>query len=77
LEEYLSRPGDADAAALSSLESDLLILGAGGKMGPSLAKLRARASLRSANEEINRVYRLYPHLPDDDFVKEHLNEWLS
>ena len=28
-------------------------------------------------EEIDRVYRLYPHLPDDDFVKEHLNEWLS
>lgn len=29
------------------------------------------------SEEIDRVYRLYPHLPDDDFVKEHLNEWLS
>jgi dihydrodipicolinate synthase/N-acetylneuraminate lyase len=28
-------------------------------------------------EEIDRVYRLYPHLPDDDFVKEHLDEWLS
>jgi len=28
-------------------------------------------------EEIDRVYKLYPHLPDDDFVKEHLNEWLS
>ena len=29
------------------------------------------------SEEIDRVYKLYPHLPDDDFVKEHLNEWLS
>ncbi len=44
LEERLSRPSDADAAALSSLEGDLLILGAGGKMGPSLAKLARRAA---------------------------------
>ncbi len=44
LEEFLSRPSDADAAALSSLEGDLLILGAGGKMGPSLAKLARRAA---------------------------------
>jgi len=26
--------------------------------------------------EIERVCRLYPHLQDDDFVKEHLDEWL-
>src|SRR5436309_1630779 len=44
LEERLSRPSDADTAALSSLEGDLLILGAGGKMGPSLAKLARRAA---------------------------------
>jgi dihydrodipicolinate synthase/N-acetylneuraminate lyase len=28
-------------------------------------------------EELDRVCRQYPHLPDDDFVKEHLHEWLS
>lgn len=28
-------------------------------------------------EEIDRVYRDYPHLNDDEFVKRHLNEWLS
>src|SRR3954469_15724663 len=44
LDGLLSCPGDADAAALSSLEGDLLILGAGGKMGPSLAKLARRAA---------------------------------
>jgi hypothetical protein len=44
LEERLSRPSDADAAALASMEGDLLILGAGGKMGPSLAKLARRAA---------------------------------
>ena len=28
-------------------------------------------------EEIDRVYREYPHLNDDDFVAEHSEEWLS
>ena len=28
-------------------------------------------------EEIDRVYRLYPHLCDDDFVKKNLDRWLS
>ncbi len=28
-------------------------------------------------EEIDRVYRDYPHLNDDDFIREHLEEWLS
>ncbi|HFE52729.1 MAG TPA: dihydrodipicolinate synthase family protein [Bacteroidetes bacterium] len=28
-------------------------------------------------EEIDRVYRWYPNLTDDDFVREHLEEWLS
>ena len=44
LEELLSRPNDADAAAMSSLDGDLLILGVGGKMGPSLAHLARRAA---------------------------------
>jgi dihydrodipicolinate synthase/N-acetylneuraminate lyase len=28
------------------------------------------------SEEIDRVYRVYPHLHDDSFVKEHRDEWL-
>lgn len=28
-------------------------------------------------EEIDRVYRDYPHLNDDDFVRSHLEKWLS
>ncbi len=43
LEERLSRPADADVAAMSALEGDILILGAAGKMGPSLAILARRA----------------------------------
>ena len=27
--------------------------------------------------EIDRVYRAYPHLADDEFVREHLQEWLT
>lgn len=41
LEELLSRPSEADRAAMEALDGDLLILGVGGKMGPTLA-LRAR-----------------------------------
>jgi nucleoside-diphosphate-sugar epimerase len=41
LEELLSRPNDADREALAALSGPLLILGVGGKMGPTLA-LRAR-----------------------------------
>ena len=44
LEERLSRPGDADRAAVAGLDGELLILGVGGKMGPSLARLARRAA---------------------------------
>src|SRR3954467_13970135 len=44
LETELSRPSDADIAFLRRLEGDILILGAGGKMGPSLARLCRNAS---------------------------------
>jgi nucleoside-diphosphate-sugar epimerase len=44
LEEILSRPSDADVAAVGQLDGDLLILGAGGKMGPSLVRRARRAA---------------------------------
>ncbi len=44
LEEFLSRPSDADVAAVAQLDGDLLILGVGGKMGPSLARRARRAA---------------------------------
>ena len=43
LEELLSRPDEETASAMAALDGDLLILGAGGKMGPSLARLARRA----------------------------------
>jgi nucleoside-diphosphate-sugar epimerase len=44
LEEALSRPTAADIDCRRRLEGDLLILGASGKMGPSLASLCRRAT---------------------------------
>ncbi len=44
VDELLSRPTDADRQALSQLNGPLLILGAGGKMGPTLALLAKRAA---------------------------------
>ncbi len=44
LEDRLSRPSNADIEMIASLEGDLLILGVGGKMGPSLARLARRAA---------------------------------
>jgi nucleoside-diphosphate-sugar epimerase len=44
LDDVLSRPTDADVAALTRLPGDILILGAAGKMGPSLAGLCRRAT---------------------------------
>jgi nucleoside-diphosphate-sugar epimerase len=46
LEEYLSRPTEADVAHAATLTGDVLILGAGGKMGPSLARLAKRSGAR-------------------------------
>src|SRR3954452_11592533 len=42
-EDALSRPTAADIAAARELRGDLLILGVGGKMGPSFARLARRA----------------------------------
>ncbi len=43
LEESLSKPSDALIATLARLKGDLLILGAGGKMGPTFARMARRA----------------------------------
>jgi len=43
LEELLSRPTPAAVEALGRLSGDILVLGAGGKMGPTLARMLRRA----------------------------------
>jgi nucleoside-diphosphate-sugar epimerase len=47
LEDELSRPNDADCACMRELDGDVLLLGAGGKMGPSLARRARRAADRA------------------------------
>lgn len=44
LELRLSEPDESTARALASLPGDILVLGAGGKMGPTLARMAKRAS---------------------------------
>lgn len=44
LERRLSEPDEADRAFVRELQGDILVLGAGGKIGPSLAKLAKRAA---------------------------------
>lgn len=44
IEDILSEPTDLDRYALAKLDGDLLLLGAGGKMGPTLAMLAKRAA---------------------------------
>jgi nucleoside-diphosphate-sugar epimerase len=44
LEERMSRPTEADIAAMRAMEGDFLILGVGGKMGPTLAQLIRRSA---------------------------------
>jgi nucleoside-diphosphate-sugar epimerase len=43
LEERLSQPSDALTASLAAVPGAILVLGAGGKMGPSLARMARRA----------------------------------
>ncbi len=43
LEEMLSRPSQRAVETMRKLEGDLLILGVGGKMGPTLARMAKRA----------------------------------
>ncbi|MHB8970309.1 MAG: NAD-dependent epimerase/dehydratase family protein [Pirellulaceae bacterium] len=43
LEELLSRPSDSVVAALQALDGDLVLLGVGGKMGLTMARMARRA----------------------------------
>ena len=44
LEALLSEPTDGTICALAALDGDILVLGVGGKMGPTLARMAKRAS---------------------------------
>lgn len=50
LEELLSRPGPAETDLFGRLPGDLLVIGASGKMGPSLVRLARRTALSSGRK---------------------------
>ena len=55
LDERLSRPRDGTVRAIAACPGDILILGAGGKMGPTLAMMAARAVRLADGESVRRV----------------------
>ena len=44
LEEVMTAPGSALVADLGSIDGDIMVLGVGGKMGPTLARMARRAA---------------------------------
>jgi len=50
LEEQLSRPTAADITHAAALEGEVLVLGASGKMGPSLVHLAKRAAIAAGRD---------------------------
>lgn len=71
LEELLSRPSPADVEFVKRLAGDLILLGAGGKMGPSLARRAARA-VQQANVP-KRVIAVSRYTSEQ--VKDQLESW--
>ena len=67
LDELLSRPGDALVRDLAALDGDLIILGVGGKMGPTLARMAKRAA---PNKRVIGVARF-----SEPELKERLEGW--
>jgi nucleoside-diphosphate-sugar epimerase len=55
LDELLSEPREATVEALARVPGDLVILGAGGKMGPTLACMAARARRQGGDASRGRV----------------------
>ena len=54
LDEFLSRPAPRLVEAVSNLQGDIIILGAGGKMGPTLANM-ARSAASKAGRDIRII----------------------
>ena len=66
LDLLLSEPAPAALAALEKLDSDLVILGVSGKMGPTLARMAARAldQLNSPHRVVGVARFSQPHTRD-------------
>ncbi|MCC6265534.1 MAG: epimerase, partial [Bryobacterales bacterium] len=67
LEDALSQPTERDIAAMAALDGDVMLLGAGGKMGPSLARLVKRASTAAG---VNRRVIAVARFTDRALIRE-------
>ncbi|MDQ3009508.1 MAG: NAD-dependent epimerase/dehydratase family protein [Acidobacteriota bacterium] len=67
LEDALSAPSASDIEAMRRLTGDIIVLGAGGKMGPSLtARIKRAAEAAGANRRVIAVSRFsLPHSSDE------------
>jgi len=54
LEEMLSEPSEATVQALAATDGDIVVLGAGGKMGPTLAMMLKKASTNTNIYAVSR-----------------------
>ena len=71
LDLLLSEPSPDALAALDKLDSDLVVLGVSGKMGPSLARMAVRAL-----DELNSPHRVYGVARfSQPGTREQLEEW--
>ena len=71
LDLLLSEPSPAALAALEKLDSDLVVLGVSGKMGPTLARMAVRGL-----EELNSPRRVYGVARfSQPGTREQLEEW--
>jgi nucleoside-diphosphate-sugar epimerase len=62
LEDKLSQPSPDDVAAMQTLQGDILVLGVGGKMGPSLVRLMQRSiEAAGVQKKIIAVARFTDH----------------
>ena len=71
LEENLSTPSEGVVQAMSQMDGDLLILGAGGKMGPSLSRMAVRAIRQAGGKQ--RVIAVSRY--SDDKVAQQMESW--
>ncbi len=71
LERLLSEPSEGAIRAMSALEGDVLVLGVGGKMGPTLARMAKRASdIAGVKRRVIGVSRF-----SSSFLEEQLHAW--
>lgn len=70
LENLLTTPNDRDMAALEKMTGNILILGAGGKMGPSLAqRIRRAGELSGTSKKIIAVSKFSSTQTREDLEK--------